>query len=241
MCTTYKPDATYPVLIMDNQIEHHLPLITSRLVFAPRIFLSPPTITNRMEFPSIFIETRDDSPVPEQRHARTPAKASTSKTEHHARTPAKRASTPKTEHHARTTRAEQNRSRTPAKRSSTPRASTIARPVQGINTAVAFANDMDLGNLSPLTGAEDETEDETEDEDEDMLDAIEAEHGDEGVEERLIPKPKGEAGRPCAGGYNLIKTLDWNQRVYDSVQVSKCRVYMKESTHQSLGIRRKGC
>jgi hypothetical protein len=151
---------------MDNQIEHHLPLITSRIVFAPRIFLSPPTVTNRMEFPSIYIETRDDSPVPEQRRAHN--RASTPKAKHHARTPGKLASTLKT--------------------------SAIARPVQRINTAVVFANDMDLDNLSPLTEAEDEPEEE----DEDMLDEREVEYtsSNDGVEEGLIPKPKGEAGRP---------------------------------------------
>jgi hypothetical protein len=217
---------------MDNQIEHHLPLITSRLVFAPKIFLAPPTITNRMEFPSIsiYIETRDDSPVPEQCRAHTPAKR------------------------ARTPREEQNCARTPpGEGASTPRASAIARPLRHINTTVVFANDMNLGPLSPLTGLEDETEqedepedepeqeDEPEKEDEDMLDSSEAENSDEGVEETSIPKPKGEAGRPCTGGYNLMKTLGWNQRIYESVQVSKCGAYMKESTHQSKVIRRKGC
>jgi len=198
-----------------------------------------------MKFPSINIAIRDDSPVPEQPRARTPAKrASTPRAEQHrARTPAKHASTP---------RAEQNRSRTPGKRAGTPRASAITRPVRRINTAVVFASNLDLGPHSPLTDMDDDTEQEKEEpeeedeeeeegdpkdepkgEDEDMLDASEAEHSDEGVGEKLIPKPKGEAGRPCTGGYNLIKTLGWNQRTYDSVQVSKCGIYVKEFTHQS--------
>ncbi|KAF8875210.1 hypothetical protein CPB84DRAFT_1631322, partial [Gymnopilus junonius] len=32
-----------------------------------------------------------------------------------------------------------------------------------------------------------------------------------------ISKPKGEASRPGRGGYNLFKTLGWNQRTYNSV------------------------
>jgi hypothetical protein len=185
-----------------------------------------------MEFPSIYIETRDDSPVPEQRRARTPANFNLKR----ARTPVKRASTPKTEHRARTPskyattpRAEQNRSRTPGKLANTPRTSAIARPVQRINTAVVFADDMDLSNLSPLTGSEDEDEDKPEEEDEDMLDASEEEHSDE---ERLIPKPKGEAGR-LTGGYSLFETLGWNQRIYDTVQVSKCGIY-KEGIYSPI-------
>jgi hypothetical protein len=36
----------------------------------------------------------------------------------------------------------------------------------------------------------------------------------------LIPKPRGQAGRPQSGGYNLQETLGWSKRTYDSVIVS---------------------
>ena len=148
-----------------------------------------------MEFPPIYIETRDDSPVPEHR---APTSRYARARENRSSTPGRRASTPRAsietrddspvpEHRApasRYARAGENRS-SPGKRASTPRASALARPVRRNNTAVVFANDIDLGPLSPLTGMEDETEQEDEpEEDEDMLDV---DHSDEGVEESLIP------------------------------------------------------
>jgi hypothetical protein len=202
---------------MDTQIENHLPLITSRLVFASKVFPSPSTITSRMEFPSINIEARDDSPVPEN-----------GEHQHRAGTPDRSATTLK---RASTLRA------TP-KRAGTPRASAIAhRPLQRINVvgpSSTQGNAFDFDSLSPLT--EDEDMDKHEE-----TSASEAEH-EEGVGEGLIPKPKGEVNRPGRGGYNLIKALGWNQKTYDSVLVSKCGIYMKKSTsHQSQGTRHKGC
>lgn len=35
----------------------------------------------------------------------------------------------------------------------------------------------------------------------------------------LIPKPRGQAGSPGRGGYNLRKTLGWEQVVYDDLLV----------------------
>ena len=45
--------------------------------------------------------------------------------------------------------------------------------------------------------------------------------------EATILKPKGEVGRPGGGGYNLFQALDWNQKTYDNVHVSKRGIYMK--------------
>ena len=51
---------------MDAQIERHQPLITARLVFAPKTFPPPPIITARMEFPSINVpQHHQRSPTPE--------------------------------------------------------------------------------------------------------------------------------------------------------------------------------
>jgi hypothetical protein len=51
--------------------------------------------------------------------------------------------------------------------------------------------------------------------------------------EGMIPKPKGEVGRPGGGGYTLFKALSWNQRTYDNVHVSNVN-YMKEYTSHQL-------
>jgi hypothetical protein len=200
--------ATYPVYTMDAQIENHLPLITSRLVFAPKVFSPTPTITSRMEFPSINIETRDDSPVPEkggrQSRAGTPSRRAT--------TPSRRTTTP-------------SRRATTPKWDSTPRASARCSNPVGPSSArenrVTFDENTDEESLSSLT--EDEDMDELEE-----TGASEAEHeviSSEGAGEGLIPKPKGDVGRPGCGGYNLFKALGWNQKTYDSVLVSKWRTY----------------
>src|SRR5271156_2683303 len=47
---------------MDAQIEGHLPLITQRITFAPKVFPPPPVITARMEFPAVTISHRDFTP-----------------------------------------------------------------------------------------------------------------------------------------------------------------------------------
>lgn len=117
-------------------------------------------------------------------------------------------------------------------RARTPR----ARSLRHINTVVGF--DKDLNSLSPLTEKSDWETDELEDT-----------HGREADDEigskGMIPKPKGEVGRPGGGGYTLIKALNWNKKTYDNIHVSKFREYMKESTsHQfnkSQGTRRKNC
>jgi hypothetical protein len=36
---------------------------------------------------------------------------------------------------------------------------------------------------------------------------------------KLIPKPRGEAGRPGSGGYSLQEVLNWSERTYEAVVV----------------------
>jgi hypothetical protein len=179
---------------MDAQIENHLPLITHRIVFAAKVFLPPPTITSRMEFPSINVEQRDDSPAPEDKHLRASISG-------RARTPTPR-------------------------RTGTAREVTNpkwARPLENINTVVAFDQDEDLSSLSPLSEKSDYDIDEYEE-----TSAIRADREVRPVRgEGMIPKPKGEVGRPGAGGYTLFKALDWNQKTYDNIHVSKCGEHMK--------------
>ncbi len=61
---------------MDAHIERHQPLITARLIFAPKTLPPPPIITARMEFPSFSIpNTRERSLTPARdppNHAPTP-------------------------------------------------------------------------------------------------------------------------------------------------------------------------
>lgn len=65
--------------IMDAHIERHQPLITARLIFAPKALPPPPIITARMEFPLFSIRqhgnTRERSLTPARdtpNHAPTP-------------------------------------------------------------------------------------------------------------------------------------------------------------------------
>ena len=193
------------IFSMDTQIENHLPLITSRVVFAPKVFLPPPTITSRMEFPFIDVEPRDDSPAPrddfpapENGHLR-------------AGTP-KRARTPGRAH---TPGPENSRARTPGC------AGTPARDATNLKrTKVTFDNSRDS---SPLSEKSDSDVDELDEE----ISGNEVDHVDIGGE-GMIPKPKGEVGRPGGGGYTLSKALDWNMKTYDNIHVSN-RVFMKES------------
>ena len=63
---------------MDAQIDRHQPLITARLVFAPKAFPSPPIISARMEFPSISVlQQYERSPTPEARMCSTSRRAAT--------------------------------------------------------------------------------------------------------------------------------------------------------------------
>ena len=163
----------------------------------------------QIEFPSINIETRDDSPVPEngghqQRRTGTPA------------TTPKQAST----------------ARSSAKAHGSPRHSNRVGPSSARENRVTFDKNMDIDSLSSLT--EDEDMDELEETGVSEVELDEVIVG-EGAGEGLIPKSKGEVGRPGHGGYNLFKALGWNQKTYDNVLVSKCR-YIKESTsHQQQG------
>jgi hypothetical protein len=100
---------------MDNQIENHLPLITSIIVFATKVFPPPPTITSRMEFPFINVEPREDSPIPENgEHLRD-------RTPYRARTPARETTCARTQApamettRARTPAMEATRARTPSR------------------------------------------------------------------------------------------------------------------------------
>jgi hypothetical protein len=115
---------------MDDQIERHQPLITARLVFAPKAFPPPPIIASRMEFPFISVPHQyERSPTPE---IRTPRKNSlTSKRQH----PTSKIASGSTS----------NRSSTP-QRHTTPRATTPRH--------AASENYVDSG--SPLTELSDE-------------------------------------------------------------------------------------
>lgn len=156
-----------------------------------------------MEFPSINIEIRDDSPVPEngghlsQHHAGAPSRRATT---------TKLASTPRASSIANRIAQRSNAVGTSsAQLASTPRASDIADGIlRGSNTAgpsnaqekrVTFDKDMDLDSLSSLTDYKiDELEETGRSEAENEV------TGSEGVSEGLIAKPKGEARRPGHGG-----------------------------------------
>lgn len=91
---------------------------------------------------------------------------------------------------------------------------------------------MDVDSLSPLT------------EDEDMGELEETGENEEaepeGVGEVLIPKPKGEVGRPTNGGYNLVKALDWNQKTYDGILVSRWGILQRICNSPIQGTCHKG-
>jgi hypothetical protein len=72
----YKPTHFITSTTMDAHIERHQPLITARLIFAPKSLPPPPIITARMEFP-LFSIPRERSLTPE-RHT-TPKRAPTPK------------------------------------------------------------------------------------------------------------------------------------------------------------------
>jgi hypothetical protein len=56
---------------MDAQIDRHQPLITARLVFAPKALPPPPIISARKEFPPISVTQQyERSPTPEVRTSR---------------------------------------------------------------------------------------------------------------------------------------------------------------------------
>lgn len=189
---------------MDAQFERHQPLITARLIFAPKVLPPPPIIAARMEFPSFSIP-QYRSPTPETlgKHSSTPKRHAPK----HASTP-KRHSTPQRD-------AIEVDSDTTSQRTSTPKRHATPRRPEG--TSVAFEIDEDLG--SPLSSLSDDEGPESE---------------KDGEGNSKIPKPPGEAGRPQSGGYNLQDKLGWNDRTYESVVVSMRKVYEKYSdqTHR---------
>ncbi|PPQ89173.1 hypothetical protein CVT25_000080 [Psilocybe cyanescens] len=67
---------------------------------------------------------------------------------------------------------------------------------------VAFNEDMNVDSSDSQSGDEEDEEDELE-------------SGSKLV--KLIPKPKGEAGRPGSGGYDLQEELAWSERTYEAV------------------------
>lgn len=67
--------------------------------------------------------------------------------------------------------------------------------------SVSFAEEMDV----------DSTDSQSEDEEDEES---------EGEIVKLIPKPKGEAGRPGSGGYSLQEVLAWSEKTYETVVVS---------------------
>ena len=62
-----------------------------------------------------------------------------------------------------------------------------------------------LSTPSPLT-SDDESED---------INGL----GHKDLDDAKIPKPPGEAGRPCSGGYNLRDVLGWTKADFDKIQV----------------------
>jgi hypothetical protein len=118
---------------MDAQIGRHQPLITARLVFAPKTFSPPPIITARMEFPSISIP----SLTPKKRHTTPKSTSSRYSTPRRDTTP-KRKQAPESDMDVD--------SETRPKRASTPTIDT---------RFVAFEKYVDLGSpLSPLPNKE---------------------------------------------------------------------------------------
>ena len=192
---------------MDTQIEAHLPLITSRIVFAPRVFLPPPTITSRMEFPFINIEPRDDSPTPER--ARTPGRS---------RTPG-RTGTPGPD-------GTLGRARTPGRIGTPAREVIYPKRVGPVTFNTDKYEDEDEESLSSLS---DESHDGTSEDEEDEAKRVIS-------SKDMIPKPKGEVGRPGGGGYTLFKMLGWNQKTYDNVHVSNVEHMKRYTSHQSKAL-----
>lgn len=54
---------------------------------------------------------------------------------------------------------------------------------------------------------------------------MESEDGDNN-EERKIPKPCGEPGRPGSGGYRLEDKLGWNKATFEAITVRKSPMFM---------------
>ncbi|PPQ82084.1 hypothetical protein CVT25_014355 [Psilocybe cyanescens] len=183
---------------MDAQIETHLPLITARLIFAPKVFHPPPTITPRMEFPSIILEEREHSPTPDIRRATTPVQRAT--------TPVRRATTPV------------QRATTPVRRATTPpkRVRISEAPSKGVQRGASPGHSTIGDAIEVEFIMSDDDEIMGDDDDEEASEDEEA-TGSEGIRKGLIPKPKGDVSRPGRGGYNLSKALGWNQKTYDSV------------------------
>jgi hypothetical protein len=70
----------------------------------------------------------------------------------------------------------------------------------------------DLSELSSLDGSDDP--DDTDDDDDD-------DDNPGGTPQRAkIPKPKGEAGRPGSGGYNLVQALNWEPKDFFQLKVN---------------------
>jgi hypothetical protein len=195
---------------MDVHIDRHQPLITARLIFAPKALPPPPIIAARMDFPTFSIpQYREWSPTHEN-----PGERSLTPKRH---TTPKRAPTPKRQKRlqrhsvSRTVTFENNMdvdrdsdtATTPKRRLATS---------QGVSAALEI--DGDLG--SPLTSLSDEDGE------------LESEEDGE-MNSTRIPKPPGEAGRPQSGGYSLQDKLGWNDKTYESVIVRRSKVYMKDS------------
>lgn len=195
---------------MDAQFERHQPLITARLIFAPKVLPPPPIITARMEFPPFNIP-QYRSPTPE-----TPGKHSSTKrhtTPKHAST-SKRNSTPQRDAIGNSVAFENMDvdSDTTSQQTSTSKRQATPRRLGG--TSVTFEIDQDLG--SPLSSLSDD-------------DGLESEK-DEEINNKTIPKPPGEAGRPQSGGYNLQDKLGWNDSTYEIIVVSMRKMYGKYLT-----------
>ncbi|KDR79750.1 hypothetical protein GALMADRAFT_136361 [Galerina marginata CBS 339.88] len=208
---------------MDAQVENHLPLITPRLIFAPQNFPAPPTITPRMEFPSLNIEARDDSPAPES-GARLHRAGSPPNHAVPSSTVPRRAGTPRAPTLVT--------SNTATRRAETPRALRFASTASPRRAGTP--EDMEMSpteqhqrSISISSSTEDEEMGPSETEGE--------------VVGNKIKKPKGDVSRIGRGGYNLHDKLGWNQRTYDNVLalVSKLAKEMLDTSQSYRGQSRK--
>jgi hypothetical protein len=106
---------------------------------------------------------------------------------------------------AKVTRFERHRSQTPAKTS-----------------CAAIASDAESKGSSDESSSDDDDYDDDDDGD--------GEDDDDG-DNKLIPKPEGEAGRPGRGGYNLEDKLGWRRKEFQQIKVCDRYMFSSKSVH----------
>ncbi len=208
---------------MNVQIERHKPLITKRIAFTHQLFPPPPKISRRMEFsltsgrlrnrsgvePSTNIVSRyraitpspmdiDDS-IPNPRRSNSPASLPSSYVDRHHNSTVRGAT-----RFSRVAETPPPMSKPAEKdRRQTEQAATA---VQGSEESVSAESPVQKRHAVRFGVSGD-----------DSLSSV-SEDCTSDVP-RLIPKPRGQVGRPKLGGYNLQETLGWSSRVYESVVV----------------------